>query len=77
MPVAVARLLVDIKSLRHHQCLLIHGTCHAHVEEPAFFLDLGGASGGHVARNAAIDNIEKENRAPFPALGGMKRVREA
>ena len=50
---------------------VILGARHRHIEKPAFFLDFCRYPGTEVGRNAAVDDVEHEDRFPFLALGGM------
>ena len=46
---------------------------HRHVEQAPLLLDLGGAAGRHVGRDAAVDHVEHVHRAPLLALGRVDR----
>ena len=71
MPVALRILLVREEPLRHDEVQVILGARHRHIEKPAFFLDFCRRPGAEVGWNAAVDDVEHEDRFPFLALGGM------
>ena len=69
--VALRILAVGEEALRHHEMQIVLGARHRDVEQAALLLDLGGRAGAEVGRNAAVDDVEHEDRLPFLALGGM------
>ena len=71
MPVALRILLVREEPLRHDEVQVILGARHRHIEKPAFFLDFRRRPGAEVGWNAAVDDVEHEDRFPFLALGRM------
>ena len=50
---------------------LVLGPRHGDVEQPPLLLDLGRRAGAEIGRDAAVDDIEHEDRLPFLPLGGM------
>ena len=47
---------------------MILGARHRQIEKPAFFLDFCRGAGAEVRWNAAVDDVEHEDRFPFLAL---------
>ena len=69
--VAVFRLAVDIEALRNDERQLVARAGHRDIEQAALLLDLLGRAGREIGRNAAVDAVEHEDRAPFLPLGRM------
>src|SRR5208282_6755421 len=69
--IAVFRLAVDIEALRNDERQLVARTSHRDIEQAALLLDLLGRAGREIGRNAAVDAVEHEDRAPFLPLGRM------
>jgi hypothetical protein len=73
VPVAGSGLLMRIEALGHDEIEFILGARHRDVKQAAFFLDLFARAGGHIGRNAAIDDIEDKDRLPFLPFRRMDR----
>ena len=71
MAVARGGLLMREEALRHDEMQLVLGARHRDIEQPPLLLDLGGRAGAEIGRDAAVDDVEHEDRLPFLALGGM------
>ena len=55
VPVAIAALRLDVKSVRQKQMQMILGAGHGDVKQPPLFLDLRAGSRGKIGRDAAVD----------------------
>src|SRR3984893_17292936 len=73
MPVALRILAMGEETLRGNEVKIVLGTRHRNIEQTPLLLDLGGRPRAEVGGNAAIDDVEHEDRLPFLALGGMDR----
>ena len=73
MPVALRALAMGEEALRHHEMQIVFGSRHRDIEQPALLLDLGRGAGGKVGRDAAVHDVEHEDRFPFLSLGRMDR----
>ena len=71
MPVAVRVLPVREEALRHDEVQIVLGARHGDVEQPPLLLDLGRRAGAEVGGDAAVDDVEHEDRLPFLPLGGV------
>ena len=71
--VSGCRLLAHVEPLRHEQREVVLRARHRHIQQPAFLLDLGGAPGRHVRRDAAVDDVQHLHRLPFLALRRVDR----
>ena len=69
--VAVLRLAVDIEALRDDQRQFVPRPGHRDIEQPPLLLDLLRRAGREIGRDAAVDAIQDEDRAPFLPLGRM------
>ena len=72
MPVAPGALLRDVKALWQPQRQRVLGPRHAHIQQPAFFFDLGVAAGGQVGRHAAVHHVQQVHCIPFLAFGRVE-----
>ena len=68
MVVPLRVLAVGEKALRNHEVQIVPGARHRDIEEAPLLLDLGRRAGTEVRRNAAIDDVQDEDRFPFLAL---------
>jgi hypothetical protein len=68
MPVALGILSMGEEPLRHDKMQIILRARHRDIEQPAFFLDLGGGAGAEVGRDTAVDRVQDEDRFPFLPL---------
>ncbi len=59
------------KPQRLDQMEMLFRTGHSDIKEAALFFDLRRRVGGHVGRDAAIDEVQHIDRLPFLALGRM------
>jgi hypothetical protein len=57
VPVAIAPLLMSEEALWQKEVQMVLRSRHRNIEQPPFFLDLSGAAGAEVGRDAAIDHI--------------------
>src|ERR1700731_1945522 len=73
MPVALRILAMGEETLRNNEMKIVLGARHRDIEQTPLLLDLGGRPSAEVGGNAAIDDVEHEDRLPFLALGGMDR----
>src|SRR6202023_125810 len=73
MSVALRILAMGEETLRGNEVKIVLGARHRDIEQTPLLLDLSGRPGTEVGRNAAVDNVEHEDRLPFLALGGMDR----
>ena len=73
MPVALRVLAMREEALRHDEMQIVLGARHGDIEQPPLLLDLGRRAGAEVGGNAAVDDVEHEDRFPFLPLGGMDR----
>jgi hypothetical protein len=73
MPVALRVLAMGEETLRNNEMKIVLGARHRDIEQTPLLLDLGGRPSAEVGGNAAIDDIEHEDRLPFLSLGGMDR----
>ena len=73
MAVALRVLAMGEEALRHDQMQTVLRPRHGDIEQPALLLDLGRGAGAEVGRDAAVDDVEHEDRLPFLPLGGMDR----
>src|SRR6516162_11949911 len=69
MVVPLRVLAVGEEALRNHEVQIVPGTRHRDIEEAPLLLDLGRGAGTEVRGNAAIDDVQDEDRFPFLALG--------
>ena len=69
MVVALRILAMGEEALRDHEVQIIPGARYRDIEEAPLLLDLGRGTGAEVRRNAAIDDVQDEDRFPFLALG--------
>jgi hypothetical protein len=76
MPVALRILAMSEETLRNNEVKIVLGARHRAIEQTPLLLDLGGRPGAEVGGNAAIDDVEHEDRLPFLALGGMDRRKD-
>ena len=76
MPVALRALAMREEALRDNEMQIVLGARHRDIEQAAFLLDLGRCAGAKIGRNAAIDDVQHEDRFPFLALGGMDRRKD-
>jgi hypothetical protein len=73
MVVPLRVLAVGEEALRKVQ--IVPGTRHRDIEEAPLLLDLGRGAGTEVRGNAAIDDVQDEDRFPFLALGRVNALR--
>jgi len=71
--IAVAMLMAAEDAQWLYQVKVLSGARHRDVQEAALFLDLLGAAGRQVRRDAAVGDVEHKHRIPFLALRGMDR----
>ena len=71
MPVAGRRLSMGEETLRDDKVQTVFCSRHRHVEQSPFFFDLVCRPDAQIGRNAAVDRVEDEDRAPLLALGRM------
>src|SRR5262249_16622317 len=62
MPVALRILAMGEETLRHNEVKIVLGARHSNIEQTPLLLDLGGRPGAEVGGNAAIDDVEHEDR---------------
>jgi hypothetical protein len=67
--VALRVLALGEEALRNHEVQIVPGARHRDIEEAPLLLDLGRGAGTEVRRDASIDDVQDEDRFPFPALG--------
>jgi hypothetical protein len=72
MPVALGILAMGEEALRDDEMEIVPGACHRDIEEAPLLLDLGRGAGTEVRGNAAIDDVQHEDRFPLLALGRVK-----
>jgi len=71
MTVTLRALALREESLRDHQVEIVPSARHRDIEEAPLLLYLGRGAGAEVRGNAAIDDVQHEDRSPFLAFGGM------
>src|SRR5439155_26264715 len=54
-----------------HKVEIVPGARHRHIEEATLLLDVGRGAGAEVRRDAAVDDVQYEDRFPFLAFGRM------
>ena len=62
MPVALRILAMGEETLRNNEVKIVLGARHRDMEQTPLLLDLGGRPGAEVGGNAAIDDVEHEDR---------------
>ena len=73
MAIAGSGLLVSEESLRDDEVQAVLCPGHRDVEKPALLLNLRGRAGSEIGRDAAIDDVQDEDRLPFLPLRGVDR----
>ena len=69
--VALRVLAMREESLRDHEMQVVLRARHRDIEQAALFLDFFRRSRAEVGRDAAVDDVQDEDRLPFLPLGGM------
>src|SRR6516165_10127376 len=71
MAIPIRALAVGEETLRHNQLELVPGVCHSNIKQAPLLLDFSVGGCGEIRRNASVDDVQYEDRAPFLTLGRM------
>ena len=71
MAIAETMLLGSKESQRLNQVEVFLRAGHRDIQQATFLVDLRRLSGGHVRRNAPVDQVQHIDRVPFLTLGRM------
>lgn len=69
--VPATHLVHHVEALRQHQVQFVLGPSQRDIQKPPLLFDFFRGTGGHVRRNAAVDDVEDRHCFPLLTFGGM------
>src|SRR5262249_8494969 len=76
MTIATRMLTMHEEALRDDQVKIVLGSRHGDIEKPSLFFQLSRCAGSQIGWHAAIDDVQRIDRLPFLAFGGMNRGKD-